>query len=130
MNSRFTPSGHNTVAPYLLVEEAGKTLAFLTAVFGAVELRRMTAADGSIKHVEVRIGDSIVMIGERASKSLPASIHVYVADTDQTYAKALGLGATSVSEPRDLPYGDRSAGVRDTQGNLWWLGTHRVPSND
>ena len=49
--------------------------------------------------------------------------------TDLAYAKALELGATSVSEPRDLPYGDRSADVRGTQGNLWGLGTHRALSN-
>lgn len=124
MTTQFIPLGHNTVSPYLLVPSVVDTLAFLSATFDAVELQRVANEDGSVRHAEARIGDSVLMMGERASATLPASIHVYVPDVDETYRRALSAGATSLSEPRDLPYGDRSAGIRDPQGNLWWLGTH------
>jgi PhnB protein len=55
---------------------------------------------------------------------MPAMIHLYVEDCDETYERALAAGATSEREPTDQFYGDRSAGVRDSAGNLWWIATH------
>lgn len=73
----------------------------------------------------MRIDDAVVMLGERPDgrAAMLSSIHVYVPDVDATYQAALLAGAASVAEPKDQPYGDRSAGVRDAEGNLWWLGT-------
>jgi len=65
----------------------------------------------------------VLMMGSRPGADLISSVHVYVEDVDKVYARALDHGATSLSEPRDQPYGDRSAGVQDTQGNYWWIGT-------
>jgi len=124
MTIAFVPPGRSTVSPYLLVPSVADALAFLAAVFAARELHRVTDDSGAIRHAEARIGDSVVMLGERPGAAMPASVHVYVPEVDDTYAKALAAGATSLSPPRDLPYGDRSAGVRDRQGNLWWIGTH------
>jgi len=124
MTTDFKPASHPAVSPFLLVADAAAMLDFLHATFGAVELLRVPAPDGSIKHAEVRIDDSVIMIGERPSP-MAASIHVYVPDVDETFRKGLAAGASSVVEPRDLPYGDRSAGLRDPQGNLWWIGTHK-----
>ena len=123
MTTDFKPASHPAVSPFLLVADAAAMLDFLHATFGAVELLRVPAPDGSIKHAEVRMDDSVIMIGERPSP-MAASIHVYVPDVDETFRKGLTAGASSVVEPRDLPYGDRSAGLRDPQGNLWWIGTH------
>lgn len=124
MPTGFTPPGRSTVSPYLLVPSVSEALGFLVEVFAALELHRVAGEAGTIRHAEVRIGDSVLMLGERPGAAMPASVHVYVPDVDATYAKALAAGAASLSAPRDLPYGDRSAGVRDPQGNLWWIGTH------
>jgi PhnB protein len=72
-------------------------------------------------HAEVRIGDSIVMMGEAMGEfqPLPSSIHLYVDDTDATYQRALEAGATSTMEPADQLWGDRHAGVVDPVGNRW-----------
>jgi uncharacterized glyoxalase superfamily protein PhnB len=123
--SLYKPAGHNAVSPYLIVASVKQQLAFLNAAFGSEELYKMELPDGSIRHAEVRIDDSVVMMGERPDgrDPMPCSIHVYVADVDATYGHALRAGASSVSEPRDQPYGDRSAGVMDPEGNVWWLGT-------
>ena len=123
MKNDFKPAGHPVVSPFLLVSDAAAMLDFLRAAFDAIELCRVPAPDGSIKHAEVRIGDSIIMVGGRANL-IACSTHVYVPDVDGTFRLALAAGASSIAEPRDLPYGDRSAGLRDPQGNLWWIGTH------
>lgn len=124
MDDRYKPDGYNAVSPYLLVKDVRTVLDFLVHAFGATELRRQVDADGAIRHAEVRIGDSVLMVGFRPWAELPvSSVHVYVEDVDKVYARALDRGAASLAEPRDLPYGDRSAGVRDEQGNYWWIGT-------
>jgi uncharacterized glyoxalase superfamily protein PhnB len=122
--SQYKPEGHNAVSPYLLVASVGAQLRFLEAAFGAATLRVTELPDGTVKHAEVRIDDSVVMMGERPDGRgpMPCSTHVYVPDVDATYRAALDAGAMPVSEPKDQPYGDRTAGVRDPEGNIWWVG--------
>jgi PhnB protein len=119
------PDGYHTVTPYLIVHDADALLDFLKRAFAAEERLRMASRDGSIGHAEVTIGDSVVMMGEAGEQwpSMPGSIHLYVEDCDAMYKRALEAGATSVREPADQFYGDRSAGVLDPVGNMWWLAT-------
>lgn len=122
----YKPADHTAVSPYLLVSDARALLDFLAATFAARELHRKMREDGSIMHAEVRIDDTVLMLGERPQRapSLCGSVHVYVPDVDACYHRGLAAGASSVSPPADQPYGDRTAGLRDPQGNLWWIGTH------
>lgn len=124
--SSHKPAAHNAVSPYLLVSNVARMLAFLQTTFDAVELYKQALPDGTVKHAEVRIDDSVVMMGERPDGRDPVhcSTHVYVPDVDAAYQRALAAGATLISEPKDQPYGDRSSGVRDNEGNIWWIGTH------
>ncbi|HKU39902.1 MAG TPA: VOC family protein [Polyangiales bacterium] len=116
--------GHNDVCPYILTGDAAKLAKFLTAVFGATEVMRWSRPDGTGTHLTLRIGDSVVMLGERTgSAGLEASTHVYVADVDACFRLALENGGRQLSEPRDMPYGDRSCGVEDPLGNTWWIGS-------
>lgn len=82
--------------------------------------------DGSIKHAEMKVGDSVVMMGEPIDTigSMPATMYLYVDDSDHTYKRALAAGATSVLEPENYPHGDRYGGVKDPVGNIWWVVTH------
>jgi PhnB protein len=79
-----------------------------------------------VQHAEIKIGDSIVMMGEGApsGKNFPGMLHLYLEDVDAVYQRALQAGAKSLREPTDQPYGDRSGGVEDTFGNQWWISTH------
>jgi uncharacterized glyoxalase superfamily protein PhnB len=76
-------------------------------------------------HRELRI-DSMLMVGESAEEGIvpirPAAYHLYVEDVDGTYQRALAAGATSLGEPADRPYGERSGFVRDAMGNDWYIG--------
>lgn len=124
---RAIPEGYHTVTPYLIVEGASKLIDFLKQAFDAQEVERMAMPDGSIRHAEVRIGDSMIMMGEAGGdwKPMPASMYLYVEDTDAMYRRALQAGATSLMEPEDQFYGDRNAGVKDPVGNIWWIATHK-----
>lgn len=117
------PAGYQTVCPYLLVRDAAAEMRFLAEVFGAVEIERHERPDGTVGHAEVRIGDSVVMMGCSSSPG-PAQLYVYVADADGAYRRALERGATTVREPADQFYGDRVAGFTDPQSITWWVSTH------
>ncbi|PCJ87475.1 MAG: glyoxalase [Flavobacteriales bacterium] len=120
------PDGYNNVNAYLMVDDVEKLLDFLKNAFDAEEFERIATPDGAIMHAEVRIGDSVIMIGP-AKDELGAThsmLYVYVEDTNAIYQRALQAGATSIMEPADQFYGDRNAGVKGPCGNLWWIATH------
>ena len=125
-NNHFTRPGFHTVTPYLIVRNAPRLIDFLVEVFGAQELRRDLHADGSIMNAELRIGSSIVELAEAREEwpPFPAALHVYLPDTDAVYDKALAAGADSLYAPADMPYGERSAGIKDPCGNHWFLATY------
>ena len=119
------PDGYNTVSPYLVVDGASATIEFLRNVLGAVEIRRFPAAKGKIMHAEVRIDDTVVMIADppEGSQAVPSHVHVYVADVDATYKRALDYGATSVQEPVKKQDPDKRGSVKDAGGTTWWVAT-------
>ena len=115
---------YRTVTPYLVVPDADAELAFLKVAFGGAEANCQRNRDGTVMHAEIRIGDSLVMLGQAGGpwKPRPAALYLWVEDVDATYARALQAGATSESEPEDKPYGHRNAGVIDQNGVTWWIG--------
>jgi len=125
-NVKAIPDGYHTVTPYIVINGVAKLIEFVKSSFGATEVMRHTRPDGSVMHAEVRIGDSVIMMGEAPAggKHFPAMLHLYVDDVDATYQRALEAGATSLREPTDQIYGDRSGGVQDEFGNQWWLAKH------
>jgi uncharacterized glyoxalase superfamily protein PhnB len=120
------PDGYHTVTPYLIVDRAAELIDFTKRAFGAEEMFRMPGRGGAIMHAEIRIGDSVVMLSDASTENPSTStmIHLYVEDVDAVYQRALEAGASSLREPENQFYGDRSAGVKDAFGNQWWLATH------
>jgi uncharacterized glyoxalase superfamily protein PhnB len=118
-------SSYRTLTPYLVVPDADAELAFLKSAFGGTEVACQRNDDNAVMHAEVRIGDSLVMVGQAGDgwKALPAGIFLWVDDVDATYAKAIGSGATSQFPPEDKPYGHRQGGVVDRNGITWWIGS-------
>jgi PhnB protein len=126
MTNSFKPEGYSTVSPYLIAAGAQRVIDFLKEAFGARELRRYDLPDGSIMHAEVRIGDTVIMLGDGGENwpAIPAHLHVYVADVDATYERALKAGGVSVQPPlRKGDDPDRRGGVKDPAGNTWWIST-------
>jgi PhnB protein len=120
------PEGYHTVTPYLTVADAEAQIDFLRKAFGAEEKYRHTDEKGHVKHAEVRVGDSMVMIGQAREQwtPRPAHFYLYVEDVDALYQRAVDAGGKSIQKPANQFYGDRTAGVEDSQGNSWWIGTH------
>lgn len=118
------PEGFNTVTPYLRVPDADALVTFMGRAFGAREVFRARGAHGGM-HVEVRVGDSMVMIGGHGdSEAQTAAIFLYMNGVDDVYDRAMEAGATSIEEPADRPAdGDRRAGVADSFGNAWFIAT-------
>lgn len=100
-------------------------LDFVTQVFDAEELERGDTGGGV--HVDVRIGDSVMdlELGGQPATATRSSVYIYVPDVDATYRRALQAGAASLAAPEDKPYQDRVAGVTDSFGNIWWIGTYQ-----
>jgi uncharacterized glyoxalase superfamily protein PhnB len=121
------PEGYHTITPIIQVEGASKFIDYLKNAFDAKEIHRYADPEGAIMHAEVQVGDSRIMLSDASDdfKAWPIRLQLYVVDVDTTYEKALEAGATSVREPSDQFYGDRSAGVVDNWGNQWWIGTHK-----
>jgi uncharacterized glyoxalase superfamily protein PhnB len=124
--TEFKPRNYSTVSPYLIVDDADATIAFLKRVFGAKELRRFPNELHKVRHAEVQIDDTVVMLADPVPPGWPAlhgHVHIYVADVDATYRKALEAGAESVQEPVKKDDADKRGGVRDAGGTTWWIAT-------
>jgi PhnB protein len=124
------PRGFRMVTPYLVAENGPALLEFAKQAFAAEETFSAVGAAGGL-HAEVRIGDSMLMMGggipghEFRATPKTAALHIYVQETDEVYKKALQAGATSISEPQDHEYGERGAGVKDPFGNHWYIATRK-----
>jgi PhnB protein len=125
MTIKPIPDGYHTATPYLTVDGAQKLIEFLKQAFDAKETFCMKGAGEKIMHAEVVIGDSVIMISDATPqwKARSSMIYLYVEDVDGVYQRAVQAGATSIREPENQFYGDRSAGVTDPVGNYWGIAT-------
>jgi PhnB protein len=126
MTVKPIPDGYHTITPYLTVTDAAAQIEFLQKAFGAEKRYSHSDPDGSIRHAEVKVGDSMVMIGQARDqwKPRPSDFYLYVENVDDWYKRAVLAGGKSLGEPTNQAYGDRSAGVEDSNGNHWWIATH------
>jgi PhnB protein len=120
------PEGLFSVNPYLHPRRAEPLISFLKRAFGAEEVARYASPDGVVHHAVMRVGDSVLEMGEAHGKydTMPAMFYLYVPNMEAVYRQALAAGATSFQEPTDQPYGDRNAGVKDNFGNKWYIAAH------
>jgi PhnB protein len=119
------PPRYSRVNAWVISHDTDDEVRFLTSVFGAVETpgSRMLDPEGDIAHVEVDLGDSVIMLFDAKPDwpSTPAHLRIYVDDVDAAVERAVSAGARVVTRPTVLPFGESVARVRDPQGHLWWL---------
>ena len=126
MTATWKPENYNSVSVYIVADSAQRVIDFLKKTFDTAELRRFGTPEGKIMHAEVRVGDTVVMIADAggAYPAFPVWLHVYVANDQATYKKALAAGGVSVQEPVNKPGDpDLRGGVKDPCGNTWWIST-------
>lgn len=122
--SGITPTGYNTVNPFVFAEDATALGGFLQRVFHAVETAdaRTIDRDGLVLHSEYRIGDSVVMIVDRKPgwPWMPATLQVYVDDLGGTLQQAEAEGGRVVTRPTPF-FGAQFSRLVDPWSNVWWL---------
>ena len=129
------PDGYHAITPYLIVSGGAKALEFYGRAFGAIERERMQDPSGKIRHAEIRIGDSCVMLADEHPEigalgpatigGSPVSIHLYVEDVDAVVSRAVAAGAKLTRPVADQFYGDRVGGITDPFGHRWFIATHK-----
>ncbi len=129
------PDGYPQVTPYLIVDGAAQAIDFYSSVLGASQRGdRMEMPNGKVGHAELELGDSVIMLadeapdwgalGPRTVGGTPVTVHVYVEDVDDVFAKAMAAGAAEVQPVTDQFYGDRSGQFEDPWGHRWNVATH------
>ncbi len=124
------PAGYPAISPYAVLDDPEASLSFVEALFGGRRLRTIKGDDGRIRHAEIRIGETVLMMGE-ASPEWPATathLHFYMPDIDDMWHRALSLGAERVQEPMQRDDGDYRGGFRDPGGITWWIACMGAPA--
>ncbi|HZM86988.1 MAG TPA: VOC family protein [Blastocatellia bacterium] len=131
----YIPKGFHTATPYLIAKDAAAAIEFYKKAFGASEFERITDETGAVRHGEFQIGDSRFMITDEhpdypawlsplSRGGSPVHIYLYVEDVDAAFKQAISCGATELMPVKDQFYGDRSGGVTDPFGHVWYIATH------
>lgn len=126
MQNNFKPRGYNSVSPYFIIKEADRFIALMQKVFDAKLTREYKKPDGSIMHAELQIDDSIIMLGEASDQfpAVPIVMHVYVAEVEATFQKAIDAGCEAVEKPKTQEGDpDKRGSFKDYAGNWWSVAT-------
>jgi PhnB protein len=127
------PEGFHSLTPMIVCKGAIEAIEFYKRAFGAEELTRLVAPDGSLLHASIRIGNSILMLteecppmGARDPRGLggsPVTIHLAVADADAAFARATAAGATALMPVSEMFWGARYGVFTDPYGHSWSVAT-------
>ena len=128
------PEGFHSVSPTMVIKNAAEAIEFYQKAFGAELIMRLNGPHDSIMHAEIRIGNSMIMIGEEwpghhvksptTLNGTTLSLHIYVRDVDAAHKRAIAAGAKEIMAPADMFWGDRFSSVTDPYGHSWSLATH------
>ncbi len=127
------PEGMHTLTPHIICADANAAMDFYIKAFNAVEVFRLQGPDGTLMHGSLRIGDSMLMLGEEAPKwgslgpkslnGSPVFIHLHADDVDAAMAHAAAAGAKITMPAADMFWGDRYGQLEDPFGHRWSVAT-------
>jgi PhnB protein len=136
MTAKPIPDGYHSITPYMTVRDAARAIEFYKQAFGATEKGVMKGPDGKIVHAELRIGDSMIMLGDEmpewgslsplSTGGTGMGLHIYVEDVDTAFDRAVKAGATVEMPVADMFWGDRYGKLADPFGHKWSIGTHKA----
>jgi PhnB protein len=127
------PEGYHTITPSLTLDNAAQTIEWYKKALGAEEVSRSVGPDGKIMHAELRIGDSRFMMndvmmggkGPQAFGGSPASLWLFVPDSDALFNRATSAGAKVQMPLENQFWGDRAGAIADPAGYTWWIATRK-----
>jgi PhnB protein len=135
------PGVSRSIMPFLYVEGAASAVEFYQRVFGASVLMRDEEPSGVVSHALLKMGDTTVMLSDPTSADVkqndvhglsrtprsyggsPVHLYIYVADVDEVFKRAIEAGAKIIDQAENRDWGDRTAGIEDPYGHVWWVGT-------
>jgi uncharacterized glyoxalase superfamily protein PhnB len=133
-----THLGQVTMYPILGYRDLAAAIDWLCRVFSFEPLEVVQSEDGAYVHVELRLGDGVIMPTTQSNDpdagnpwdQLLTTQGLYVAldGVDAHYAQAVDEGAEILRPLGDTDYGSREYTARDLEGNLWSFGTYRPGS--
>jgi uncharacterized glyoxalase superfamily protein PhnB len=118
------PQGAPNLMAHLHPRGAPQMIEFLEDAFGAEEGVVHRSADGVVHYARMKVGNSVIEMGEAHGEWQPMPMHfmVYVDDADNWYARAMkAKGTISIGAPANAPYGGRTGTIKDPFGNTWYL---------
>ena len=131
--AKSVPNGYHTVTPHLMLDNTAQAIEWYKRGFGAQEISRHLGPDGKVMHAVIKIGDSFVIMndvmhgqkGPQAYGGSPASLWLYVDNSDALFSQAVGAGAKVQVPLGDQFWGDRGGAVTDPAGYTWWIATRK-----
>lgn len=126
------PEGFRVLTPYLMVNDLQASIDFMKQAFGAKDAGVFHGPDGKPMHASLSFGDCMIMAGQSMPGHGPfqTMLFIYTEDADKLFAQALSAGGTEAQPVQDQPWGDRAGAVKDTDGNVWWVATHKEDLSD
>ena len=129
------PDGFAPITPHLVVRGCAEAIAFYKRAFGAEELFSMPTPDGDrLMHAEIKVNGAPIMLADefpgmgcespQALGGTAVTLHLYTADIDADYARAVEAGCEAVMPPQDMFWGDRYGRLKDPYGHSWAMATH------
>ena len=127
------PDGFHSLTPHVVCKGAAQAIEFYARAFGAEEIFRLTAPDGTLIHATLRIGSSMLMLadecppmgafGPKKLGGTPVTIHLSVPDVDASFARAIAAGATPQMPVTEMFWGARYGVLHDPFGHSWSIAT-------
>ncbi|TDE57784.1 VOC family protein [Nonomuraea mesophila] len=120
------PKGYTSVAPWVVTDDTGAFLDYVSYAFNGTELGRVATEDGLIGHGEIRVGDTVVLAFDRRPDwpAMPSLLRVFVHDAEAVFTRAVEAGGTVVTPVASDAFGQRGGRIKDPFGNIWWVVSH------
>jgi len=123
-----------TITVHLVCRDAARAAEWYVRALGAEEGGRVPVPDGRFMQIELRFGDSLVMIADEFPEmgvvspltvgGVYSTLSLHTDDVDALWQRALQAGA-EVSQPlQEMFWGDRHGEIIDPFGHKWALAQH------
>ena len=119
-----------SITPYLLYEDVGVALKFLSKAFGFPKYGAQNSGpDSKINHAAMQLGDDVIMMGYAGPKyknpkrlgQATQSLYINVDDVDKHFERSKKAGAKIIEEPQDTFYGHAAMVPRIPRGIKWYF---------
>jgi len=136
------PDTRHTITPHLVCRDAGSAAEWYGRALGAEERSRVPVPDGRFMQIQLRFGDSTVMIADEFPEmgvispltvgGVYSTLSIHSDDVDALWRRAVGAGAEVFQPLQDMFWGDRHGEIIDPFGHKWALAQHirEVPAEE